>query len=116
MKNHGEEFLGGDSLSDARSSHEKKCKQLGLFSLLNKTETESSIGSTKVFNTYGYGVTGYFHLILSLIKVFGVMSLIITPTIVIYSRADAYVGKVQNDLEYLVRPSLGNIGHLEPVC
>jgi hypothetical protein len=40
------------------------------------------------------------------------MSLIITPTIVIYSRADGYVGKVPKDIEGLVRPTLGNLGHV----
>jgi hypothetical protein len=53
---------------------------------------------------------------MSLIKVFALMTLILLPTMVIYHQSDSFVGKVPKDLEDLVRPTLGNIGHLQPVC
>jgi hypothetical protein len=47
-------------------------------------DKRAKFGSIDVFNNFGYGVIGYLELIMSLIKVFAVMTLIIMPTFVIY--------------------------------
>ena len=90
----------------------------GLSSLLVDSEAVDmdKFGNVDVFNNFGYGTIGYFALIWSLIKVFALMSLMLVPTIVIYYQGGAFVGKVQPELLDLVRPTLGNIGHLAPVC
>jgi hypothetical protein len=69
-------------MRDAQIIHEEKCKLHGLGSLL--VDKKAKFGSIDVFNNFGYGVIGYLELIMSLIKVFAVMSLLLMPTYVIY--------------------------------
>ena len=61
LKEYGEEYQGGCTITDAKKIHEHKCKIAGLSSLLIKTENK--FGNTEVFQSYGYGVIGYFNLI-----------------------------------------------------
>ena len=61
LKQYGEDYQGGCTITDAKKIHENKCKIAGLSSLLIKTENK--FGNTEVFQSFGYGVIGYFNLI-----------------------------------------------------
>jgi hypothetical protein len=70
----------------------------------------------EIFKNYGYGTIAYLRLIHTLIYVFAVISVIMLPTIAIYSSGDGFRGKVPEELEAFLVPTMGNLGHLEPVC
>lgn len=64
---------------------------------------------------FGIGIVSYFKLIYWLIITFCVLTIVMLPTIGIYSSKIGFRGKITDNLFYTV-PSLGNIGKVVPLC
>lgn len=68
------------------------------------------------FKEYGPGILQYFRMIKFMIFIFALLSLMIAPVMWLYTRSDSYSHIPNFWTNYILKPSLGNLGHSMPQC
>ena len=95
--------MGTDFLNDAKTTHKQRIMEL-----------QQDVDEDP-YEIFGYGIQAYFKMLEQLIKIFLVITIIMSPVFYIYYHGDAY-DHLEGLNKYMAPFTLGNIGHAKTEC